>query len=156
MKSITFMLASIALLSLACTEKSLEIPQEVTTAFSQKYPSAESIKWEMEDGDYEAEFKVGDLEMSANFSKTGLWLESETALKSGNLPEAVVAGIAANFPGAKIEEAEKLDLPDSSISYEVKLEGDQDVEAVFSANGELINKTIEKEDGDHDNEDDDE
>ncbi|MGH1437369.1 MAG: PepSY-like domain-containing protein [Lewinella sp.] len=154
MKSITLMLACIALLSFACTKKSLEVPQEVTAAFLQKYPSAQSIEWEMENGDYEAEFKLGGQEMSANFTQTGRWLESETAINTSDLPEAVLASIATNFPDAKIDEAEKLDLPDSSVSYEVKLEGDQEMEAVFSASGELIKKTVEDEDHDGDNDDD--
>jgi hypothetical protein len=157
MKTTILMLVSIALLSFACTEKSLEVPQEVTAAFLQKYPSAKSIKWEMEDGDYEAEFNVESLEMSANFTKTGQWLESETEIKTSDLPEAVMASITTHFPGAKVTEAEKLDKPDASSAYEVKLEEgqeDQDVEAVFSASGELLKKTIEDEEDDGDNDDD--
>ena len=159
MKIIAIVLASLGLLSFACTSqstKALEIPQAVSAAFLQKYPSAESVEWEMEEGDYEAEFKVGQLKMSANFTKTGRWLESETEIKVSDLPAEVVASITTNFPGAKVTEAEKLDLPDSSITYEVKLKGDQDIEAVFSASGELLKKTIETDDeGDNDGEEDD-
>ncbi len=158
MKIIAIVLASVGLLSFACTSesnKALEIPREVTAAFLQKYPSAESVEWEMEEGDYEAEFKVGQLKMSANFTKIGKWLESETEIKVSDLPAAVVASITTNFPGTKVTEAEKLDLPDSSITYEVKLKGDQDIEAVFSASGELLKKTVEDDEGDNDGEDDD-
>jgi hypothetical protein len=148
MKTIAITLASITLLSFSCSEKSMEVPREVTATFQQKYPSAESIEWEMEDGDYEAEFKIGGQEMSANFTKAGKWLESETEMKVSDLPAAVVASITTNFPGAKVTEAEKLDLPDASSAYEVKLEGGQEIEAVFSASGELLKKTIEEEDHD--------
>ena len=86
--------------------------------------------------------------MSANFTKAGKWLESETEMKVSDLPAAVVASITTNFPGAKVTEAEKLDLPDASSAYEVKLEGGQEIEAVFSASGELLKKTIEEEDHD--------
>lgn len=124
------------------------VPQAVLDAFAGKFPQAQHVKWEEEHEDeYEAEFKINKMEMSANFKADGTWLETEMEIKKAQLPEAVKQAIAKQFPGFDIEEAEQVETPDQPLAYEVELEGhDTEVEAVFKADGTLLKKEMKDED----------
>ena len=62
-------------------EKKVTAPVAVTTAFKNDFPAVTKASWEMEDGNYEAEFKVNGTEQSAVYDKTGHRLEVETEIK---------------------------------------------------------------------------
>ena len=161
MKAKSFILALVAVLSLSLmamvtiTEK---VPQAVKEAFAKKYPTAKKVDWEKEGAEeYEAEFKMDGKKMSANFKADGTWLETETEIKTKNLPAAVKAAIAKQFPDYELEEAEQIETPTVAVAYEVELEdekNDVEIEAVFKADGTLVNSEVEKDD-DHDHDDDD-
>ncbi len=127
----------------------MEVPEAVKTAFSKKYPAAKKVEWELERvGEYEAEFKLNDQEMSANFSEDGIWVGSETEIKIVDLPQIIQEAVGATFPNTKIEEAELAEKPNNILVYEVELEDEkQEIEfkAIFSADGTFIKKEIEEE-----------
>lgn len=136
--------------ALACSK--IDIPKTIQDAFKAKYPTAQKVEWEMEDtGEYEAEFKLDGKEMSANFNADGTWLETETEIKIKDLPQAVKDAIVAQFPDFEVEEAEQVETPDLGLAYEVELENeetDEEMEAVFSADGTLLKKEMKQEDED--------
>lgn len=78
-------IASIALFSLfACTEHKMsaaDVPQQVTTAFTAKYPNSSDVKWqkEKEDGKeiYEAKFKANGKDIEAEFDSNGNFIKEE-------------------------------------------------------------------------------
>jgi hypothetical protein len=148
-------LATLLLLSIsmsACAQKinETDVPQPVKTAFTTKFPKANGVKWELEDGkDYEAEFKESGKERSATFSPNGQWLETETEIKPAALPAAVTQAIATSFAGSKIEEAETVETPDRGTFYEVELEqGERTLEVQFAADGTVLKQAVEGEDKD--------
>lgn len=116
-----------------------QVPKAVSDAFSAKFPTVKSVKWEKEsDQEWEGEFKMDKKEYSANFSNSGEWLETETEIKSSELPAAVLASIKANFSDHKIEEVEKADKKSGTV-YEVLLEkGEHEMEVVFDAAGKVL------------------
>lgn len=131
------------------------VPKVVQDAFLAKFPQAKHVQWEEEeDGEYEAEFKMGKQEMSANFKGDGSWLETETEIKKSKLPKAVKKAIAVQFRGFEIEEAEKVETPDLPLAYEIELKNkakQTEIEAVFDVKGALLMQEKEKE-NDEDNE----
>jgi len=125
------------------------IPTAVKTAFSQKFPTAKKVIWNLESAsEWEAEFKQGGKEYSANFSTDGTWQETEQEIKKANLPEAIKQTLAKDFTGYNIEKAEISETSDGSV-YELAVEkGEEELELVFDAKGKLIEKKAIEEDED--------
>lgn len=95
-------------------------PAAVLKAFEQAFPKASDVSWGKEnDAEYEAEFKLNDTEMSANFSPDGTWLETESSLAPSALPSPVSATIKTQYPEWKIAGAERVDRKDQPTVYEV-------------------------------------
>ena len=112
------MLAIIAGLSATC--QSIKVPAEVRTAFSNKFPSASNVKWGKENAkEFEAEFRLNNITVSANFNLDGSWVETESVIPVSDLPAAVSAAINTKYPGSPITMAEKTEQPGNKILYEV-------------------------------------
>jgi hypothetical protein len=151
MKKYVFICTAIlAGLSATAQDKNVTVPDAVKTAFAKKFPSVKNVEWSKEnDKEFEAEFKVGSTEQSANFDTAGTWLETETKIKTSELPSAVSKAIATKYPDYKIEEAEKTEKPGNVITYEVKVEkGETSYEVLVSPDGKIIKAEEEKEDED--------
>ena len=100
------------------TEK--DIPAAVKTAFNTKFPGASNVKWGKESAkEYEAEFKLNNSDVSANFSATGEWVETETILSAADLPVTITNAIKSKYPVASITKGEKLEKSGDKIMYEV-------------------------------------
>ena len=123
-----------SLLSLACfifsfatigcsqkiTEKDLPVP--VKTALNNKFPGATDIKWEKENKkELEANFKMYNADVSANFGLDGTWVETETTIPASELPAAVTNAVNTKYPGAVYGRTEKIEKPDGKILYEVNI-----------------------------------
>lgn len=124
----------------ACAQKTP--PTVVSNAFAQKFKNAEKVKWDMEEAkEWEAEFMLSGKATSASFDLSGKWLESETEIKSSELPVVVKAAIDKQFAGAKIGETALIETPDFN-GYEIalKVKG-KNVEVHATKDGKLkVNK----------------
>ena len=119
----------------ACAQKTP--PAAVVTAFNQKFPGVQDVDWDKEkNGEWEAEFEEGEVDMSANFSADGKWLETETEIAVSALPQPVRDYLATNFKGKKIKEAAKIITPDGKTTYEAEVKGQGDL--LFDAEGKLV------------------
>ena len=126
------------------------VPQQVNNAFSQKYPSAKSVKWASEEAnEWEAEFTLNGKGMSASYDNSGKWLESETEIAAKDLPAAVSGTLAKEFAGYKTDEMSILDSPELK-GFEVGLKkGESTLEIVIDNSGKVIKKTnVTKEEKD--------
>ena len=128
--------------TISCGQKINEkdLPVAVKTAFSTKFPGATSIKWGKENAkEYEAEFKLKNNNVSANFLVTGEWVETETVLPIKDLPAAVSNAIKTKYPVASITKAEKLEMPGDKTLYEVfiKING-KTKEVEVNADGSFV------------------
>ena len=129
-----------------------QVPAAVQQAFSATHPNTK-VEWEAEDdGTFEADFKIGGEEASANYSASGELLETEVEIKKKALPAAVLSAISAQFPDHDIEEAARITYPDGRIAYEAELEGEDNkkFDAIFSAEGTLLERIDLGEDDDKD------
>ena len=152
MKQITLVCAAILIAGIAQAQelKASEVPSAVKESFAKRFPNVKEVKWSKEsEAEFEAEFKRSGTEQSVNFDQAGKWLVTETEIKTSELPKSVQAAIAKEFPGYKIEEAEKAETSDKGTLYEVELEkGEMNYEVQFSADGKVLKKEVKKEKGD--------
>ena len=127
--------------------KDSDIPAAVKSAFTKKFPQAKSVKWSKESAtEFEAEFKNGSMEQAANFDAAGNWVVTETEIKSSALPANVAKAISTDFPGYKIEEAEKVEKPGQAQFFEVQAEkGKKAFNVQVSSDGKILKKEEEKE-----------
>lgn len=109
-------------------------PAAVTQAFKEKFKTATQIKWGKEkNGDWEAEFTQDKQEMSANFSNTGAWLETEMEMAFDALP----AGVKSALKGKKVKEVAKIVRADGKVVYEGEVGGK---DLLFSEDGQPVVK----------------
>ncbi len=128
-----------------------KVPTAVMNAFKAKFPTAEKVKWSMENAkEYEAEFKIKKVENSANFLQEGTWLESEVVISKSQLPQVVMDAINKQYPKCKIDEVEQASNPEISLFYgvTVKFNG-KDYDIDLKPMGEII-KAVEVKEGEKD------
>ena len=109
---------------IGCSQKITEknIPAPVKTSFNNKFPGATDIKWEKENKkELEANFKMNNADVSANFGLDGTWVETETTIPSSELPAAVTNTINTKYPESVYERTEKIEKPGGKILYEVNI-----------------------------------
>jgi hypothetical protein len=127
-----------------------KVPQAVKKALTERFPKAQNIQWEMEgENDYEADFSIEGGNHSAGFDATGKWLETETAIKTSELPKEVMKAVETNHAGRQMKEAEQVETPDLGIVYDVELaQGTDIIEVRFDRQGNELGarKEIEKDD----------
>jgi uncharacterized membrane protein YkoI len=120
-----------------------EVPQKVKDAFTQKFPTAKSIKWDKEsDTEWEAEFKMNGVEYSANFLEDGTWKETEHELAKKEIPADIYASLMKEFPLYKVEEAEISETNEGSV-YEFAIEkGKTEMEVIVDMHGKIVKKEL--------------
>ena len=122
--SFIVLLVAIALSSSASCQ--LKVTEAAKKAFATMFPNATNLKWEKESADeYEGNFKLNGINVSANFKHDGTWVETETTIKTTELPAAVTNSINTKYPGAVYTRAEKIEKPGGKILYEavIKING---------------------------------
>ena len=137
---ITLIGSAVALSSTAQKLNDNEVPAAVKAAMGKKFPGTTKVKWSKELKDFESEFKKDGKEMSANFDASGAWKETETGIKSDELPQSIKAYMAEHVKGKKISEAAIIHKQDGSVVYEAEA---SDTDYLFDANGKLLK--MEKE-----------
>jgi hypothetical protein len=124
-KNIIVLILAIAA-SLSTIGQSLKIPVVVKAAINTKFPNATNVKWGKENAkEYEAEFKLNNTAVSANFNLDGSWVETETTISANALPTAVATAITKKYPGAAFIITEQIEKAGGKIFYEavIKVKG---------------------------------
>jgi hypothetical protein len=118
--------------------KSMNVPQNVKTAFAAKYPGAVKVSWEKEKGNFEANWggKSGE-DNSASFTPGGTFVEIVKAIKISELPVTVTPYVSAHYKGAKIKEAGRITDASGRTMYEAEIKGG---DLVFDEKGNFIKK----------------
>ncbi|MBL7818901.1 MAG: PepSY-like domain-containing protein [Saprospiraceae bacterium] len=136
MKKILFVLSFALPLSM-CAQKA---PSAVQTAFKKHFPTVTKVDFDKEkNGEYEAEFKMNGVEMSANFTVDGAWRETETEIAATALPANVSSAISKKYPTAKVVGAAKIETADRGTLYEADLKtGMKKAEVLFDTAGNVV------------------
>ena len=124
-------------------------PEKVKTVFSKQFPEAKKVEWEqVNEREWEAEFRMDGKEYSANFSTDGQWMETEFEIKKSDIPENIKTILAVNFKDYEIGKAEITETSSGKF-YEFEIEqGEQEFEVIFDAQGNIIEKKQSEEDND--------
>jgi hypothetical protein len=112
MKSRIICLSLILFMSIKLAAQGTGTPVAVTNAFNLMFPGAQNVKWGKENSkEWEAEFKVENIPISANFGLDGSWKETETTIKMEEVPAPVRNSLHNKYPAAKIKSSEKVEKP---------------------------------------------
>ncbi len=114
---------------------SAKVPAAVKESFTKQFPEIKNVKWELENGQYEASFKRDNHDESAMFNKSGTFTESEVDIKVSELPSAVTPYIKEHYKGIPVKEASKITKANGEVNYEAAIKG-KDV--IFDSNGKFI------------------
>ena len=128
--------------------KEAEVPKAVVTSFQTHFKGAKAEAWDKEkNGEFEAEFKMNKVEMSANFSADGKLMETEEEIATTTLPKIATEYVTKNYAGIKIEEAAKITDSTGKVTYEAEVKkGKEEIELLFDATGNFIKQVIETKD----------
>tara|TARA_R110000868_G_scaffold332387_1_gene593427 strand:+ start:16119 stop:16565 length:447 start_codon:yes stop_codon:yes gene_type:complete len=114
------------------------IPSDVKTAFAKEFPNNKA-KWGMEDGGYEAEFKIKGSDASAVYDKKGHRKALEVAIKTAELPINILEYLKKNYATNKITEAAKITDDKNVVTYEAEIGRDgKSYDVLFDFNGKFI------------------
>jgi hypothetical protein len=119
-----------------------KIPAEVTEAFKEKYPGASQVEWKDKLTNFVAVFQEDGIQYEARFNKKGEWKDTESAIDTDELPEAVNEGYNKSKYADewKIEAAYKIVLPNEKVNYRVLARKSdlQKKNILFNSEGRLL------------------
>jgi hypothetical protein len=130
--------------------KETDVPAHVRAKFSSLYPEVKDVKWEKENGQYEAEMGQDKSEISVLFDANGNLLQTETEMPVTDLPQGVRDYSSLNLKGKNIKEATRIVDAAGMVTYEAEI-GNQDY--IFDTGGKFIKN--DSDDGDKEDDDDD-
>ncbi len=125
MKNYMYSLLTLLLaMSLSFNTTAQDVPQSIKDKFAAAYPQATEVEWEAEDGNWEAEYEMGEEEGSVVYDSKGNVLETEVQIAPEDLPKAVRDYILANAGGKKIKEAAKITAANNgAVTWEAEAGG---------------------------------
>ena len=117
-----------------------QVPKGVQQAFKQRYPGIRPLFWFQLNDDYEAQFLISEHSMSAEFSKSGSWVNTETVIPEEEFNERVIEYIRKQYPGYELdtvilEESQIGKFLDATIVSE-----ESEMELIFNTDGEFLRK----------------
>lgn len=140
MKKLILLIACAGLFSFSVSAQKMDVarvPAAVKATFAKQFPTATDVNWEKEGKEYEVAFKNKGQAMTVSLDAKGTLLETETGLKSSELPAAIQKYLSDNYKGKTIQSADKT-VAGTKVTYEVVVEKGK--ELVFDANGKFIKK----------------
>lgn len=145
MKAQHFLIA-LLIVSFTAFAQQVDVPKSAKDSFSKLYPEATKVKWDKENHDYEASFKLNGKDMSVIFDKEGKVLETETAIEISQLPQNVEKHVMNNYKGYNITGAAKILKANGEELFEAKItKGKEKKDLFFDKNGNPERKDVNKE-----------
>lgn len=133
--------ASVALTNHVVTSKpsvtlvTIDVPAAVKATLAKLYPGAKGVKWEKEDGNYEAGLTHTGKELSLVIDAKGNLIETETAIAISALPASIREYVAKHHVGKKIKEAAEIVDAKGKKTYEAEVGGK---DLIFDEKGQFI------------------
>ena len=146
MKKIVTLIALVFAINISKAQKTKvsEIPKAVSESFKTNFPDVKDEVWEKEKDNFEAEFKINTVEISATFNSDGKLLEREVKMNISELPETITEYIKKNYPDYKLSEASRIVNSDGVLSYEAEImKGKNATDLLFDSNGSFLEKSKE-------------
>ncbi|MBZ4192434.1 PepSY-like domain-containing protein [Niabella beijingensis] len=137
MKKLVFLLTAAAGITVVNAQKIQEksIPASVKSGLQKQFPDVKNVKWENEDGNYEAGFKQQGTSYSVLLTLSGDIVETEIGMSADALAAPIKDYVAKNYPGQKIKEAAKITDAKGAVTYEAEVKGK---DLIFDEAGKFI------------------
>ena len=124
-----------------------KIPSSVKESFAAKYPDVKDVHWQMEDGNFEGQFKQEGGELTAAFSVEGEWIETEKKLRPRELSKDLMQSVREKYSGYSITEAEYVESASEGNYHELELKkGSGVLELKVFADGKMAVEELEFDD----------
>ncbi len=127
--------------------KESDVPAAVKTKFAVMYPNVTGAKWEMENGNYEAEFKENNIETSVIFEPNGTHMQTEVEIPVSSLPGGVRDYASKTLRTKKINEAAQITSASGIVTYEAEI---GNIDYIFDASGNFLRKDTDSGDTEDD------
>ena len=120
-------------------ELKVNVPAAAKQAFQKDFPAVKQANWDLEDGDYEAGFKLNGIDESAVYDKTGHRKSLEVAVKLNTLPNNAIQYLQKYYSAYKITEAAKIITDKNEVIYEAEVGKDgKSWDVLFNATGKFL------------------
>lgn len=137
---------ALLLISFTSFAQQTNIPKAAKDSFSKLYPKATEVKWDKENQDYEASFKLDGKNMSVIFDKNGKVMETESAIEISQLPKGIEKYVMDNYKEYKITGAAKIVKSNGEELFEAEItKGKDKKDMFFDKNGKPEKKDVNKE-----------
>lgn len=141
-----YFLIALTIFSFTAFAQQVNVPKSAKDTFSKLYPKATEVKWDKENQDYEASFKLNGKDMSVIFDKDGKVLETETAIEISQLPKGIDKYVMDYYKGYKITGAAKIVKANGEELFEAEItKGKEKKDLFFDKNGKPEKKDLNKE-----------
>jgi hypothetical protein len=121
-----------------------KVPRGVRQSFQRRFQDVTTVEWKLKsDQNFEAEFKLRGVEIAAKFDSTGKWIETESSIRKGELPEPIRKAIAKDFKSYQIIETQTIErFDDDQKTFEIHLADHKQILKVhFDRKGKLLTKS---------------
>lgn len=137
MKKISVIMVALLFATFSFAQKMQEknVPANLKSNFKKSYPLATAVKWDKEKQNYEASFKLNNVDHSVLMDVNGTILETEVKTDLVKLPKVVLAYINTNYASTKPKGAAIITDNKGIITYEVEMKG---MDIIFDNNGKFI------------------
>jgi len=136
----TVILLAICFFGYAQTLDANKVPQRVKDTFKKAHPGC-TASWELEDANYEANFKEGGQTMSCVINKQGTILETESSITEEALPATAKNYMNKHYKGKQWKEVAKIVKVNGEVNYEVNVGTD----VLFDGKGNYLGKKEENQ-----------
>lgn len=116
-----------------------DVPAAVAEALRRTHASATDVRWNLEDGGFEASFTEDMTAVSVVLSADGAVRETETELHVDAVPVAVQNALARGYAGFPIGEFSRVVTAGGRTTYEIEVRRDgRTTDVVFDASGAVV------------------
>ena len=123
--------------------------RDLQKALRKKFPTVKKVTWEKEGNNWEAAFKLDEIQVKATFNKRTKWLSTEREINIEQLPKAVKAQLVETYSSSKIEKIEFIEQANGVNLYELNIKrGTKRVAVSLQADGIILKEEREKDDDD--------
>ena len=103
-KCLLTMISIVMLISCKSAAQQPTVPDIILKRFAILYPTHKNLTWELENGNYEAEFIKGEKEMTVVFEPDGAVAQTETVSDTSAIPQSIKDYVKTNMAGHDITE----------------------------------------------------
>ncbi len=127
-------------------KKQITIPDVVKSTFKKEYPNVKKVKWEAEDSEFEASFKIQKMDASVTYDSAGHKKAFEMETNMNELPVVIPNYLATNYPKTKIKETAIITSDMNVITYEVGIQkSGKLLDLFFDSNGKFLKQIFSKQ-----------